>query len=112
VTHTVNALEETGADALCACPKQLFSGWVCPLVKPLTVWGIMLVLPTIPSDPNPLLVSANGQMLTFTRPCLQKIGGFESVKDSILEDIALVSVWRYHTGRNHWKGRMYDLKKF
>jgi chlorobactene glucosyltransferase len=235
VTHTVNALEQTGADALCAWPRQLFSGWVCSLVQPLTVWGIMLVLPTwrILSDPNPLLVSANGQMLTFTRQCLEKIGGFESVKDSILEDIALarrvkalgmrflllsgaseiecrmytgnrealrgfsknvfagldnsylrlvlqffgllllftvplvwlvwalltgqawqlaalalglgvlgrlisdlkfgfapwlcllqplsvlmffyialVSVWRYHTGRNHWKGRMYDLKKF
>jgi chlorobactene glucosyltransferase len=26
--------------------------------------------------------------------------------------IALVSVWRYHTGRNHWKGRSYDLKEF
>jgi chlorobactene glucosyltransferase len=235
VSRTVKALESMQADALCAWPKQLFSGWVCTLVQPLTIFGIVLILPTwrILSDPNPFLVSANGQMLTFKRACLEQIGGFEAVKSSILEDIelarlvkisgmrfgllsgatdiecrmytgnrealrgfsknvfaglgysylrlvvqfvallllftaplvwlvsallnnqpwqaaalavflgvlgrfiadrkfgfagwlcllqpfsvlmflyiALVSVWRYHTGRNHWKGRMYDLRDF
>ena len=91
VTHTVKAMQAENADALCAWPKQLFSGWFSSLVHPLMLWGMIVVLPTwlVSSSKNPMLVSANGQMLAFTRAAFETIGGFYNVRDHILEDIAL-----------------------
>jgi chlorobactene glucosyltransferase len=87
----VKAMQATNADAMCAWPQQILSGWFSSLVQPWMTWSVLALLPVwlIPNPKHKLIVSANGQMLAFKKECYASINGFEPVKHSILEDMAL-----------------------
>jgi chlorobactene glucosyltransferase len=91
ISLCVKAMQATNADAMCAWPQQILSGWFSSLVQPWMTWSVLALLPVwlIPNPKHKLIVSANGQMLAFRKNCLSIIGGFEPVKHSILEDMAL-----------------------
>jgi chlorobactene glucosyltransferase len=91
ISLCVKAMQATKADAMCAWPQQILSGWFSSLVQPWMTWSVLALLPVwlIPNPKYRLIVSANGQMLAFKRDCYASIGGFEPVKHSILEDMAL-----------------------
>ena len=91
ISLCVKAMQATQADAMCAWPEQILSGWFSSLVQPWMTWSLLALLPVwlIPNPKHKLIVSANGQMLAFRKNCYSSIGGFEPVKHSILEDMAL-----------------------
>jgi chlorobactene glucosyltransferase len=91
ISLCVKAMQATNADAMCAWPEQILSGWFSSLVQPWMTWSVLALLPVwlIPNPRHKLIVSANGQMLAFKKDCYDSIGGFEPVKHSILEDMAL-----------------------
>ena len=91
ISLCVKAMQATKADAMCAWPEQILSGWFSSLVQPWMTWSVLALLPVwlIPNPKHKLIVSANGQMLAFKKDCYASIGGFEPVKHSILEDMAL-----------------------
>ncbi len=91
ISLCVKAMQATNADAMCAWPQQILSGWFSSLVQPWMTWSLLALLPVwlIPNPKHKLIVSANGQMLAFKKDCYASIGGFEPVKHSILEDMAL-----------------------
>jgi chlorobactene glucosyltransferase len=91
ITLCVKAMQATNSDAMCAWPQQILSGWFSSLVQPWMTWSLLALLPVwlIPNPKHKLIVSANGQMLAFRKNCYSSIGGFEPVKHSILEDMAL-----------------------
>jgi chlorobactene glucosyltransferase len=91
ISLCVKAMQALNADAMCAWPKQILSGWFSSLVQPWMTWSLLALLPVwlIPDPKHKLIVSANGQMLAFKKECFSSIGGFEPVKHSILEDMAL-----------------------
>ncbi len=91
ISLCVKAMQATKADAMCAWPQQILSGWFSSLVQPFITWSLPALLPMwlIANPKYKLIVSANGQMLAFRKECYNSIGGFEPVKHSILEDMAL-----------------------
>jgi chlorobactene glucosyltransferase len=91
ISLCVKAMQATNADAMCAWPQQILSGWFSSLVQPWMTWSVLALLPVwlIPNPKHKLIVSANGQMLAFRKETYSKTGGFEPVKHSILEDMAL-----------------------
>lgn len=78
-------------DALCAWPRQAISDPISRLIQPLQQWSLIAFLPLIfvPVQRFTVAVAANGQCLAFTRYAYQIIGGHESVKRDVLEDMAL-----------------------
>ncbi len=91
ISLCVKAMHATNADAMCAWPEQILSGWFSSLVQPWMTWSVLALLPVwlIPDPKHKLIVSANGQMLAFRKDCFSSINGFEPVKHSILEDMGL-----------------------
>ena len=91
ISLCVKTMQGTNSDAMCAWPEQILSGWFSSLVQPWMTWSVLALLPVwlIPNPKHKMIVSANGQMLAFRKHCYSSIGGFEPVKHSILEDIAL-----------------------
>jgi len=61
------------------------------LVVPLIAFTIMTLLPIalIPKRPEPSLATGNGQLICFRRDTYTRIGGHETVKNRILEDVLL-----------------------
>lgn len=92
VRRTVAALQAHDAGAMTAIPRQRLDGWmqsaVVPIIVQLPVLA-MLPLRLIPILRSPSLSMANGQWLAFTRAAYDAVGGHESVRSEVVEDVAL-----------------------
>ena len=75
--------------ALSAIPKQIMVSFHERMVVTWVHFGILILLPLflIKKSKNPLFCTANGQFMLFRREVYRKIGGHESIKTKILEDI-------------------------
>jgi chlorobactene glucosyltransferase len=79
------------ADLVTAVPRQKSVGFVERLVLPLlhltyTSWfPLMLVY----KSQDPRFLAANGQLLAIARSTYDDIGGFEAVRDEVVDDMAL-----------------------
>jgi chlorobactene glucosyltransferase len=91
VQQIVTAMQKTKADALSAWCGQILTDWFAKLVTPWATWSILAFLPLwlVPNKNFPRVATANGQLLVFRRACYDAIGGFETVKQDLLEDRAL-----------------------
>jgi cellulose synthase/poly-beta-1,6-N-acetylglucosamine synthase-like glycosyltransferase len=91
VAATVALLDETGLDLVCPYPRQEAPGatW---LVQPLLQWSWLSFLPLRLAErsPRPSLSAANGQLLAVRREAYVRAGGHASVKDEVVEDVALL----------------------
>ena len=83
--------ERTSADMLAVMPTQETSSWPERLCVPLMALAIHAYLPAaaVHNTTHPLLAAANGQCIAFSRAAYGSLGGHASVRDSILDDIAL-----------------------
>jgi hypothetical protein len=73
-----------------AVPKQVTKSWTEKLILPLlhltyTAW---LPLFLVGYGRNPRTVAANGQVLFLSREVCLDLGGFEGVRDEIVDDVA------------------------
>ena len=82
--------EDLGADLASAVPRQETKTWGERLILPLlhltyTSW---LPLPLVHRSRDHRFLAVNGQIISLRRSVYLEIGGFESVKDNVVEDMA------------------------
>ncbi len=82
--------EDLGADLVSAIPRQETVTWFEQLILPLlhltyTSW---LPLPLIHCHRDPRFLAVNGQVLSIRRSVYEAVGGFETVRNDVVEDMA------------------------
>jgi chlorobactene glucosyltransferase len=107
-----------GEDAafLSALPRQEVVTWAEKLLVPVISWSLLSFLPLALAYRlrTPMLSAAIGQFMLFRRAAYEQIGGHESVRQSVVDDIALgrrVKAaglrWRLVDGTRRVRCRMY-----
>ena len=101
IANSVNLLRDTGLDVVCPYPMQDTDGALGRLVQPLLQWSWLTLLPLGPAESSqqPSLTAANGQLLIVDATTYAHTGGHQSVRDDVLEDIALVRTVKAAGGR-------------
>src|SRR5207237_1424880 len=90
--HAVSALRENNADLATVLPRQLMIGFWERIVLPHVFVAIMLRFHDVKRIINarsPRDAIANGQFMMFSREGYEKIGGHESVRGNVVEDLRL-----------------------
>ncbi|MBO8131907.1 MAG: glycosyltransferase [Candidatus Marinimicrobia bacterium] len=116
----VSALIKENADLLTGLPKEEAYSFSEKLAIPFISFGIHTIVPIklISKMKSPIATVTIGQFMLFRREVLEDIGGFESVRDEIADDIALGRKikeygykWYFIDISDHVSCRMYeDLK--
>ena len=89
----VGYAEENNFDALTLIPKQIFGSFWERLFMPVFGWFCLLAMPLHRvNDPNRKESMGVGNFFMFRREVLEKIGGFESVKAEVAEDLKLAEI--------------------
>ncbi|MDR9418779.1 glycosyltransferase [Gracilimonas sp.] len=115
VSKTVTALQKS--DAITVWPKQKVVTFWEKLVIPMIYYGLYSLLPSKYVEQNPKwlpkslqkklghhFAAACGQCIAFNRSCYNRIGGHQSVKQQIVEDVELAKTIK----KNGQKIIMYD----
>ncbi|GAC1398908.1 MAG: hydroxychlorobactene glucosyltransferase CruC [Ktedonobacteraceae bacterium] len=91
VASVLDCMQGHNVSLLTAQPTYELASLGERLVVPLLTFTIMTLLPVtlIQVRPEPSLATGNGQLLCFERSAYTRIGGHESVKNRILEDVLL-----------------------
>lgn len=109
--------ERFPSDVVTAVPDQLTGTLAERVMMPLLhlVYTSWLPIPTVRLSPNPAFLAANGQVLAIRRRTYDAIGGFESVKTEVVDDMAFCRRAKvqghqvvFADGRHIAKCRMYD----
>ncbi|GAH10275.1 unnamed protein product, partial [marine sediment metagenome] len=89
ISSAIGCLTGNNLGALSAIPKQIMVTFHERMVVTWVHFGILALLPLflVKKSKNPLFCTANGQFILFRREVYEKIGGHESIKTKILEDI-------------------------
>jgi chlorobactene glucosyltransferase len=89
--RVVQLLEHHNASIVTAVPRQVVGSWMERLVVPLlhVTYTSWLPLALVWASADPRFVAANGQIVGIRRSALTDIGGFESIKDQVVDDMAL-----------------------
>ena len=78
------------AGMLSYSPRQIVTGLAQRSLMPLVFCELALAYPPAKvSDPNQRIAAANGQFLLVEREAYRRLGGHSTVKDKVLEDVAL-----------------------
>ncbi|MBN1978398.1 MAG: glycosyltransferase [Anaerolineae bacterium] len=87
----VAALLGQGADLLTAIPRQEVGTWGERLIVPLFPWSIFCFLPLMLAHRWrwPAFSASVGQFMLFRRAAYDRIGGHASVRQAVIDDIAL-----------------------
>ena len=91
VAALVTQQQQTAADLLTVWPTQHTQSWSERLIVPLMGFAILTYLPILPVHYThwPAFAAANGQCLLFRRRAYEAIGGHETVRQNVVEDVAL-----------------------
>jgi chlorobactene glucosyltransferase len=109
--------QRTDADLLTVWPTQISATWAERLVVPLMGFTIQAYLPVLAVHHLPWTIFAHamGQCLLFKRPAYEQIGGHETVKSEIVDDMAFAYIIKQHKlrlraadGNGLIKTRMYQ----
>ncbi|HXF86188.1 MAG TPA: glycosyltransferase [Anaerolineales bacterium] len=113
---SVSALMAEQADLVTAFPREETITWGEKLIIPVMGFGVFAFLPVMLARHlkwASLSVSI-GQFMLFRRSAFDAIGGFESVREHVLDDVMLGRriiqqgfVWRLMDGTRHVSCRMY-----
>jgi chlorobactene glucosyltransferase len=116
VSGALSAMLENNFDAISVFARQIM---VTIHERMMVPFGNYLVLSFMPlvlisKSKNPLFSTAIGQFMLFKKEVYEKIGGHESIKNEILEDIHISKQVKKHgfrfmifDGRNNFYCRMY-----
>jgi chlorobactene glucosyltransferase len=117
LADAVAALQTEQADLLTALPRQEVITWTERLVVPLIPWSIGAFVPLALAYrlPWPALAVGVGQFMLFQRRAYDAIGGYEAVKQHVVDDITLARRikasglrWRLADGSQRVCCRMYQ----
>lgn len=91
LTQVIAHMQRTRADLLTVWPTQHTVTWAERLIVPLMGMVVIGYLPVIGTHHTDLSVfaAANGQCMAWRREAYQRVGGHESVRDNVLEDVTL-----------------------
>ncbi|MCB2203659.1 glycosyltransferase family 2 protein [bacterium] len=91
ISDTVSRMQQYHADALSAFPRQKLSGAAATIIVPIMDLLLYAFLPLqlVWRSSKTSLAAANGQWFAFRRSAYRRVGGHESVRTDIVEDIAL-----------------------
>lgn len=112
----VAALVAEQADFLSAIPRQQVVTWAERLIVPVIPWSILCFLPLGLAYRlrAPVLSASIGQFILFRRAAYDQVGGHEAVRQSAVDDFALVRHikgaglrWRLLDGTSRVRCRMY-----
>lgn len=85
--------EKNNFDALTLIPKQIFGSFWEKLFMPVFGWFCLLAMPLYRvNDANRKESMGVGNFFMFRREVLNEIGGFESVKSEVAEDLKLAEI--------------------
>jgi len=101
IAAAVALLERTGLDMITPHPRQFAVTPAERLVQPLLQWSILTLLPLRLAErsPRPSLGAAIGQFVVVHRGAYERAGGHSSVKDAVLDDLALLKSIKRAGGR-------------
>lgn len=117
LANAVAALQVEQTDLLTALPRQEVITWGERLVVPLIPWSIGAVVPLALAYRLswPALAVGVGQFMLFQRRAYDAIGGYEAVKQHVVDDITLARRikagglrWRLADGSQRVRCRMYQ----
>ena len=117
LSYSVAALLAEEADLVSAMPKEKAVSWAERLLIPILLWSIFSFLPLCLAYrlKTPFLSAAMGQLMLFRREAYEQIGGYESVRQHAVDDLALGRrikshglCWRLLDGSRHIHCRMYQ----
>jgi len=115
--QAVSAMLAEKADLVSAEPRQVMVSFAEKLVMPFTYLSIMDFLPLGVAYHSRISVlsSATGQFMLFRRSAYDKIGGFESIKHHVVDDVELCKRirtqglrWRLLDGKDGYHVRQYN----
>lgn len=91
IAQSISTLVSSDLDFLSIYPRQIARSWSEFLLQPLLQWTWLTTLLLRPSERSarPSTTVANGQFMVIRTAALADIGGFSSVKNFVLDDIAL-----------------------
>lgn len=92
INALVNELRSTDSTLIAPYPRQLAETWLERLVQPLLAWSWMTTVPLgiAESGQWASMSVANGQLLAFDAEGYRRVGGHESVRSEVIEDVALM----------------------
>lgn len=105
--QAVARLEEDGLDLVTGIPYEETGTWAEKLVLPVLPWAILSFLPLGLAYrwSRPSFTAANGQFMLFRRESYDSIRGHAAVRDSVVDDMALVRL----VAKQGMKWRLYDM---
>jgi chlorobactene glucosyltransferase len=116
VEALLDTRERWGADLLTAVPRQIMGSFPESVLMPLLhlTYAAWLPLVLVPWARDARLTAANGQVVLASREAYDRFGGFEAVKQEVVDDVALVRVVKrvgllavFADGRHAASCRMY-----
>jgi chlorobactene glucosyltransferase len=114
--EAVAALQTENADLVTTLPHQEMQSWGERFIVSILPWSIFCFYPLAVAERLrwPPLVMAVGQFMLFRREAYQRMGGHESVRAHVADDIALAQRlvarggrWRFLDAANRVSCRMY-----
>lgn len=98
ISSSIGCLTRNNLDALSIIPRQIMVSFSERMIVSWVHFGILILLPLIfvKKSKNPLFCTANGQFLMFKKEVYKKIGGHQSVKAKVLEDIHIAKQVKRH----------------
>ena len=91
ISRAVTLLKDAQLDFLSPYPKQLADSWSEKLIQPLLQWSWMstVILRIAEKSSISSMVVANGQFFVVKRAALAQVGGYDSVRNKVLDDVVL-----------------------
>ncbi|MCX8095735.1 MAG: glycosyltransferase family 2 protein [Caldisericia bacterium] len=86
ISKAVSFLIKNNLDYISVFPQEIVSSTFEKIIIPFMNFALMSFYPLIPF--------ANGQFVIYKREVLDKIGGFEKIKDEVLDDIKMANILR------------------
>lgn len=94
ISCAVAVINEKQASMLSIFPTQIMQSFGERLVVPLMNWLLLSFLPLrlVAGSSNPKFVAANGQFILINRISYKTIGGHETVRDKVVEDMEIARI--------------------
>jgi cellulose synthase/poly-beta-1,6-N-acetylglucosamine synthase-like glycosyltransferase len=91
INRAVTLLKSSQLDFISPYPNQITYTWSEKLIQPLLQWSWMatVILRVAEKSSHSSMVVANGQFFVVRKAALIRVGGYESVKSNVLDDVFL-----------------------
>jgi cellulose synthase/poly-beta-1,6-N-acetylglucosamine synthase-like glycosyltransferase len=91
INKAVTALNSAQLDFISPYPRQIAKTFAERLIQPLLQWSWLTTVPLRYAEKSgqKSMAVANGQFFVVRRPALTSIGGYQSVKHAVIDDVFL-----------------------